>query len=572
VTSAESRINPPRDPRRHDLDALRAFAMLLGIGLHAALSFTGHPWIVQDEGRSESLGMLVSAIHGFRMPVFFLLSGFFTAMLCRRRGLTGLLTHRAKRIALPLAIGCVTIVPLTWMVINFAMATNAENAGPASAEIDTSRDVWTAAAYGDTEAVLEHFERGANIEATDPIYQTTPLGWAVIGDHPGLVDRLLDEGADPNTRYGDSNTALHSAAFFGRADAAALLLNAGADPGAVNDHGETPADSMRHDRGTTEFIASLLSVPIDFEEISAGRERIGQRLAKQGGDAASNAANTESSPVRDALQGLLVELPFFHHLWFLWHLCWLIAGYALVTLALDLLPAVRLPTPLIASPLALLWLVPLTMGPQMLMHGVGTVPGFGPDTSAGLLPMAHVLAYYGIFFGFGAMLHSVPGGAERIGRGWWLTLPLAAALFFPVMYVRFEAGAAGRLGLGPSSVHALASAGEVLYVWLMILGLMGFFRVMLARERSGVRYVSDASYWLYLAHMPLIILGQLALSHVDLPAGVKVLALATVTTALLLLVYELGVRYTIIGTILNGKRTRHRAIEPPCLTPPTGRQ
>ena len=29
--------------RRHDLDALRAFAMLLGIALHAVLSFTSEP-------------------------------------------------------------------------------------------------------------------------------------------------------------------------------------------------------------------------------------------------------------------------------------------------------------------------------------------------------------------------------------------------------------------------------------------------------------------------------------------------------------------------------------------------
>ena len=31
-------------PRRHDLDALRAFAMLLGIALHGALSFMPVAW------------------------------------------------------------------------------------------------------------------------------------------------------------------------------------------------------------------------------------------------------------------------------------------------------------------------------------------------------------------------------------------------------------------------------------------------------------------------------------------------------------------------------------------------
>ncbi|MDB4749990.1 acyltransferase family protein, partial [Rubripirellula sp.] len=63
--------------RRHDLDALRAIAMLLGIVLHSAFSFAPIPWIVRDSQQSEFFYYLVSFIHGFRMPLFFLISGFF---------------------------------------------------------------------------------------------------------------------------------------------------------------------------------------------------------------------------------------------------------------------------------------------------------------------------------------------------------------------------------------------------------------------------------------------------------------------------------------------------------------
>lgn len=66
---------PPTPNRRHDLDALRAFAMLLGIALHAGLSFTGGPWMVQDSRPSGLFHLLIGAVHGFRMPLFFLLSG-----------------------------------------------------------------------------------------------------------------------------------------------------------------------------------------------------------------------------------------------------------------------------------------------------------------------------------------------------------------------------------------------------------------------------------------------------------------------------------------------------------------
>ena len=60
-------------PRRlNDLDALRGFAMLLGIALHAALSFLPGFWAVQDS-RASFDGLydeLLHAIHGFRMPLF----------------------------------------------------------------------------------------------------------------------------------------------------------------------------------------------------------------------------------------------------------------------------------------------------------------------------------------------------------------------------------------------------------------------------------------------------------------------------------------------------------------------
>ena len=77
--------------------------MLLGIVLHGALAFIPGAWAVSDasvEGDGTPYAILVTAIHGFRMPVFFLMSGFFTAMLWRQRGLRALVTHRARRILL----------------------------------------------------------------------------------------------------------------------------------------------------------------------------------------------------------------------------------------------------------------------------------------------------------------------------------------------------------------------------------------------------------------------------------------------------------------------------------------
>ena len=104
--------------RWHDLDALRGFAMLLGIGLHAALAFFPLFWPVQDRHASFDgpFDEFVVTVHGFRMPLFFLLSGFFTTMLWRRRGLGSLVWHRVRRIGLPLALGMITVVPaIDWV-------------------------------------------------------------------------------------------------------------------------------------------------------------------------------------------------------------------------------------------------------------------------------------------------------------------------------------------------------------------------------------------------------------------------------------------------------------------------
>ena len=98
--------------RRHDLDALRAGAMLLGVCLHAMIAYSGIAWIVIDNRQNHIFKLVIELIHGFRMPLFFLISGFFTAMLACRQGSGGMLKNRAARILIPFVISVVTIIPL----------------------------------------------------------------------------------------------------------------------------------------------------------------------------------------------------------------------------------------------------------------------------------------------------------------------------------------------------------------------------------------------------------------------------------------------------------------------------
>ena len=64
------------------MDTLRGVLMAFGVVLHAALVYdTGRRWIVSDPAGNTLFGMGVTLIHLYRMPVFFLVSGFFTALL-----------------------------------------------------------------------------------------------------------------------------------------------------------------------------------------------------------------------------------------------------------------------------------------------------------------------------------------------------------------------------------------------------------------------------------------------------------------------------------------------------------
>jgi len=111
--------------RLHGLDAVRAFALLLGIALHAAQPYiAGLPWIV-IETPSDTLAGVWYTIHMFRMPLFFLIAGFFGRMLLERRGPAAFVKNRSRRILVPLVAG----LPIVMLVTGLAMALGVLAAG-----------------------------------------------------------------------------------------------------------------------------------------------------------------------------------------------------------------------------------------------------------------------------------------------------------------------------------------------------------------------------------------------------------------------------------------------------------
>jgi peptidoglycan/LPS O-acetylase OafA/YrhL len=532
--------------RRSDLDALRAGAMLLGIVLHASLSFFQSFWMVTDSRQNSGFGVVFSAIHGFRMPLFFVMSGFFSAMLLHRRGRGSLVKHRFRRVFLPLLAGMFTIVPLTYGISTVAMSSASRKPGGTPPATDVS-NIWAAARAGDVGAIERHLASGAAVDTVDPERGGTPLMWAAVTGRAEAIELLIRRGADVNAVDRSGGTALHAAAFLGHEKAVDVLVGNGANVNAANKRGETPLDGASLDAETTRFIASLLQLELNEDGLGRRKAAITESL-RQGGATAGR-----SSGVAD----LLMQMPLFNHLWFLWFLWWLVLGYAAVSALRARVSSVRMPAWPVISPARYLWLIPLTMIPQWFMGDGGDSATFGPDTSTGLLPIPRVLAYYAIFFGFGALYFGYDDRSGRVGKRWWLPLSIGLFVVLPLA-IALSNGWAGPpgVGLNPMARRVFSVSLQAAYPWLITFGLMGLFRQVCPVENATMRYLSDSAYWLYLAHLPLIIAAQLVVRDWPLPAIVKFLLIVVVVTSFLLWTYQIMVRYTWLGRFLNGPRVR----------------
>ena len=524
----------PASDRRHDLDALRAFAMLLGIALHVALSFAGGPWMVQDSRTSGVFHVLISAVHGFRMPLFFVLSGFFTAMLWRRRGLRALVKHRFKRVFLPLVLGTITLVPLMHGIGGFAAASGMNKAaqGPMT--------IWKACAAGDHKEVADFIDaQKAKVNAADTALGMTPLSYAALFGHENVVELLLDRGTRVNQPNRDGGTALHSAAFLGRVKIVSRLLKAGADGTLKNERGESPLDATQADESITRFITQAMKITMEEEKLAKNREEVRTMLGGEPGE-------VKKRPLLGVWL-FLTRFPLFSHLWFLWFLCWMVAGFVICAWIAKRLGWRSKPRRWVTSSLRYIWLVPLTLIPAWFMSGA--VPNFGPETSSSLLPPLPLLIYYAVFFGFGAVYFDSEDQNGSLGRRWPVTLPLALLLVYPIGFAATNGG---------SKLHSFAILLQVIYVWMMSAAMMGLFRRFVAMERGWIRYLSDATYWMYLAHLPLVLAAQLWVRDWPLPSGVKFSFLCGGVFVVLLVSYEYLVRYTWIGALLNGRKVRRR--------------
>lgn len=109
--------------RRHDLDGLRVFAVAVLIYFHAAAVFyrgeLGEFYVV-NAATSSILGLGISIVHQWHMPLFFFISGAASWFALEKRSMPDYLRERVQRLFVPFVFGVLVLVPpqVYWALIS----------------------------------------------------------------------------------------------------------------------------------------------------------------------------------------------------------------------------------------------------------------------------------------------------------------------------------------------------------------------------------------------------------------------------------------------------------------------
>ena len=167
------------------------------------------------------------------MPVFFVMSGFFTAMLWRRRGLGSILKQRFLRVFLPCMVGIWTICPLQDWAGGFVYTetppewpfeVEEETRVPTEVqEVERAESLPLAAKLGQRAVVEELLAGGDDVDTRDD-WGATALHWAAVTSEEEIVRTLIEEGANLDAVSKEGYTMLMAASHGGNLSMVEQLL------------------------------------------------------------------------------------------------------------------------------------------------------------------------------------------------------------------------------------------------------------------------------------------------------------------------------------------------------------
>lgn len=173
-----------------------------------------------------------------------------------------------------------------------------------------------------------------------------------------------------------------------------------------------------------------------------------------------------------------------------------------------------------------------------------------PDKS--LMPNMPIAILYTVFFLFGWLLHRQENFIKNFAQITWLKL-LACVLSIAatILLIDFEPQIEH-----PYYLHLKVSfmLSYALMMWSLVALSIGVCERLFTRSDALLRYVADSSYWLYLIHLPIVVWLQVAFAELPLHWLIKLTSISVITLLISIVLYDLFVRSTWLGAILNGKR------------------
>jgi len=171
------------------------------------------------------------------------------------------------------------------------------------------------------------------------------------------------------------------------------------------------------------------------------------------------------------------------------------------------------------------------------------------DRGLGFYPSIGCVLYYGLFFTYGWWMERNKSELLNFTRHYVLYFILAIPLFWAVFYWRdFQKDL---LHPDYNLLKFLCVGSYALYGLLMVFALMGWFLRFFSNYNPRLKYLSDSAYWVYLVHLPVIMILSFLIRNWTLASGLKFLLLVIVTYAICLGSYHILVRNSFIGWVLN---------------------
>lgn len=254
--------------------------------------------------------------------------------------------------------------------------------------------------------------------------------------------------------------------------------------------------------------------------------------------------------IKSTPEGTPPPPPTTMHLWFLYYLMM----FCLLAVGFQKLPKLSLPLMnWIKSKPWLLFFMPLMLIPSIVVAG-NPLPA--PES---FIPEWWPFFYHGLFFLAGWLLRGREDLLKVFDRFVWVLLAFAVVLY--VAYYILLPSSLEEAKVVWSTKRIIESTLAAYLSSILTIVAISLGKRYCNFASGPLRFVSDSSYWIYLIHVPLLLLMQTFLVDYHWSVFIKLGLSLIATLGLGIVSYALLVRWTPIGWLLNGRRKRTKSLE-----------